>query len=537
MIDVKSTSKGFYNDTNILEVFESSKSIDIFNDAILKIINDKYCLDEDLKAYLNDVNLKDKRYSNLVYLGDENIIWYDLKNIIEKTHGIDRIKKVQRNVFQYLKYNDDEIKSKSIIKTPQNKLVIPMIEMIDNYDSSFWENPYHKVLDPCGGFGNILLLVIEKFMDGLSGKIIGEEERLKWIINNCIYYGDINIKNCFGWLTSIDVNSEYNPNIFWGDFLSDGFEKHMQGVWDIEGFDLVIQDPPFKKVKEKSQHYSDYYDKFIEKSQSMSRLTVSTSPIRWFSKSNNSAFRRKMINDFGLKIINTIKSDDVYDNFKLRGGVNYSLIDKSSIKNSKVMVDGEYINLSKYEIIPNDTSELAFSIIDKVIDKKNINYRLNSSLHFGIKTNDQRLYKSGQYKCHVSKVKGNIKYISGIDLRLKKVDKWKLLIPNTTNSGGMRKEWYNRMIIAKPGELCSQSFSFFDFNTEEELLIFKKYLESDIVSYLVRLRKVKQHVNLEIFKWVPDININKIIESGITPTEDYFRDELGIDKTLDLTIK
>lgn len=540
MININNiNASNFKEISNVYDVFELSKSKDIFDELIVNIINEKYCDIKIAKQYIKTVEKRNKKYATISHLGDNKVIWEDLRNNLHEDNSFKTMNKIHDIIFNYIKYEPSEIKNESIIKTPHNKLVIPMIGLIDEYDSSFWTNPYHKVFDPCGGSGSTLIIAIDKFMDGLKNIITDKEDRYKWIIENCIYYSDSNIKNCFAWISIVDIYNKLKTNTYWGDFLEEDFDIHMKEVWQIDSFDLIIQDPPFKQISKNTKHYSDYYPKFIEKSHSISKKTISTSPIKWFSKIKNKSFRDKMINNFGLRIINTIKDDDIYDNFKLRGGVCYFLLDKNSDTKEKVLFDKKLVDITKYEIIPNDLSKTSISIIDKVINKKNITHRLNANLHFNITTNDNRLKETGMYKCHVSKYKGNVKYISDIDLRLKKVDKWKLLIPNTTNSGGMRKEYYNRMVIAKPGELSSQSFIFFDFDTEEELLIFKKYLESEIVSYLVRLRKVKQHVNSDVFKWVPDINLKQIKEDiNIEDIdENYFREILDIPKNIDLTIK
>jgi len=174
-----------------------------------------------------------------------------------------------------------------------------------------------------------------------------------------------------------------------------------------------------------------------------------------------------------------------------------------------IIFNGELLNIENIDIIPNDISKETFEIIDKVIKYNNIQTLFNSQGHFNIKTNDNRFLDEGDIKCFVSKQKGLIKYLNNIDLSGKKVNRWKLAIPSASGKGGMLEEFYNRIEIIKPFDVCSESFIFFDFDSEKELLSFKSYLETRFFSFLVRLRKIKQHVTSDIFKWVPLITFDR----------------------------
>jgi hypothetical protein len=539
ILDIKNThSEDFRCSSDVYQSYLLSRQSSLFITCIEDVALDRFSDDIELNDYIKTQDVVDKRHGILSTLGDDRYKWSLINNIsYEKTSIIEKLDKIYNILSSYIHISDLEKRIDTKVVTPLDKLGIPMIDMVSRYNNSFWENPYHKILDPCGGSGSLLILAIKKFMEGLKNIITNERDRFKWIIENCIYFGDKDLKTCFVWLCCVDIKSEYRLNIYWGDFIDDNFEYHMEEVWGIKRFDLIIQDPPFKKVNEKTDSFKDVYHNFIEKATTISKLSTSTSPGKWLGKVGRSDFRNRMINKLGLREIYKVDDNKVFEDFDLKGGAIISMIDSESNPKDDVLVNGEYVDLSKYDIIPNDTSKNSFLIIEKVINKKNITYRLNSEIHFGIITNDKRLYHVGQYKCHVSRYKGNIKYISGVDVRLKKIGRWKLLLPATSKKGGMDQEFYNRSVIAKPGEICSQSFTFFDFDTEEELLVFKKYLESDIFSYLVRLRKIKQHINSKVFMWVPDINIKEIIKDGKELDNNYFRDLLDIPRDIDLSLK
>ena len=215
-----------------------------------------------------------------------------------------------------------------------------------------------------------------------------------------------------------------------------------------------------------------------------------------------------MINFYGTKLIKQVGDNKYFNNTDIKGGVSYFYINKNYISKT-IKFNDTYLDLSNLDIIPNDTSSSTFSLINKINNSLGIQSKFNSQSHFGIKTNDKRLSNNGEVLCYVSKQKGNVKYISGIDFNNTKINKWKLIIPSASGKGGMLENFYNRIEVAKPGEVCSESFVFFDFDTEEELLFFKSYIETNFFSYFVRLRKIKQHVTSDIFKWVPLVTFDR----------------------------
>ena len=129
-----------------------------------------------------------------------------------------------------------------------------MIKLVEKYDARFWKNKNHKVLDSSAGYGTFLILAAYKFMVGLKDEFPDEEERFKWIVENCLYYGELQARSVFSWLVAIDPYDEYKTNTYWGSFLTEDFDKHMKEVWKVEKFDLIIQNPPYQTLKETSKN-------------------------------------------------------------------------------------------------------------------------------------------------------------------------------------------------------------------------------------------------------------------------------------------
>ena len=76
-----------------------------------------------------------------------------------------------------------------------------------------------KVFDPCSGKGVVLLEIIKKFMLGLKNKIKNPNKRYKFIVEECIYFSDINQENINICKLLIDPFNQYNLNYYIGDTL------------------------------------------------------------------------------------------------------------------------------------------------------------------------------------------------------------------------------------------------------------------------------------------------------------------------------
>ena len=400
-------------------------------------------------------------------------------------------------VDSYLKPSNTEKRLLGEVFTPLYGKPGCVEDQLNLMDESFWKRKDVKVLDPCAGVGNYSVVIVDKFMKGLVDEFPDPEERLKWILEEIIYINEYQSKNLFIYLQLFDSENKYKMNFNKGDYL----KLDIKETFGVDKFDLICTNPPYNEARGDNNASKDIYHLMVSKAQKESDNVIMIIPSRWFIKSNLKVFRNDMLNNFGLRYINHYDDNKFFDNADIKGGVCYFRLDSNH--RGDIIFNDNVLNIGGIDIIPNDISEETFKIISKVLKYDNIQNLFNSQGHFNIKTNDSRFLDNGKIKCFVSKQKGGIKYLNDIDLDGKKVDKWKLAIPSASGKGGMLEEFYNRVEIIKPLDVCSESFIFFDFDSEKELLSFKSYLETRFFSFLVRLRKIKQHVTSDIFKWVP----------------------------------
>ena len=73
-----------------------------------------------------------------------------------------------------------------------------MQEMKAKYkNENIWTNENLKWYDPATGMANYAIAIFYKLMEGLKDIFIDEKERKKHILENMLYMGELNKKNCF----------------------------------------------------------------------------------------------------------------------------------------------------------------------------------------------------------------------------------------------------------------------------------------------------------------------------------------------------
>ena len=187
----------------------------------------------------------DKKF-NLIILEIKEIFKLNLYNKNELSKSIDK----------YLVPHINEKKQNAEVSTPS----VLRKEMIDIIPSDFWKTP-KKVFEPCSGKGGFLIDIIDKFMNGLKEVIEDDEERYKTIVEECLYYSDINKQNIFIAKLLLDPFNKYNLNANEGDTL----KINIKEKWMIEGFDLVIGNPPYNDASGNKGRGHCIWTAFVEK--------------------------------------------------------------------------------------------------------------------------------------------------------------------------------------------------------------------------------------------------------------------------------
>jgi site-specific DNA-methyltransferase (adenine-specific) len=412
---------------------------------------------------------------------------------------MEHLKSVITMLKNYVKVGEVKKKEAGEVMTPLELVK----EMLTTLPEDVWSNPNLKWLDSCNGSGPFLVMVIYKLMIGLKDWESDEEKRYKHIVENMIYAGELQPKNMFLYVSAIDPFDEYNLNIYTGSFLEKEFDIHMKTVWGLEKFSIVVGNPPYQSSSDDIRGSKSIYNLFVDKSYIISTNVLMVTPSRWFLNKNMESFRKSMLKDYGLKILNEC-DDNIFPNTDIKGGVSYFLISKSYI--GDILFNG---SLNKFE--SGIVSSMDINILIKYIKNQNkfLSDIFNSGSYFKIETNDNRLsnVNNGGLRCYMSKMNGLIKYINPELVDRPNTYKYKLLVPSA--SGGKNGIGVlGRFEISEPNEVCSSSFVHFALETMEECENLKRYLSTDFVKILIKIKKPTQRVKKDIFSLIPIVPLD-----------------------------
>lgn len=509
--------------------------MDLVNDVALQTLDsnyfeevvDKMVLDgipgitQEFIDRIYSMPLSQKRMAILSILDKDLNLFRMIKALTNQNiNKMEHIKDIILMLREYVKVGEVEKKKFGEVMTPLDLVK----EMLNILPEEVWSNPNLRWLDPANGTGPYPIMVIYKLMNGLKDWEPDDEKRYKHIIENMIYVCELQPKNMFLYMCAVDPFDKYNLNIYTGSFLEEGFDKHMKKVWGLDCFDLILGNPPYNNEVSVSGTSSDIYDKFIIKSDKICEMILMVVPSKWFSKPDKENLRTLLINEGRLsKIVTDNKS---FNELNIRGGVSYFLTTKNN--NKLVYFNGDLKNLKEqlncFGFIFKDQkdSDLIKSILDKVKNCENLSSIFNSKSYFGLKTNHKKVAIDG-YKCYFSSRQKNTlslkidnkneyySYVSEFTDTKHKINRWKVMTPAAYGFRTNSENTYNqigRIFISEPGEVCTETFVFFDVDSEYHAMNLKKYLKTKFVSFLVSIKKTKQDVTSKIFELVPQINLN-----------------------------
>jgi site-specific DNA-methyltransferase (adenine-specific) len=142
---------------------------------------------------------------------------------------------------------------------------------------------------------------------------------------------------------------------------------------------------------------------------------------------------------------------------------------------------------------------------------------------FGVETNDKRFNDSGKIKCFVSlqKSKDRCKYLNNYEFTEKNTF-WKVI---TAEANGKSPK-FGEKFIGTPNEVHTGSYISFRVANEEEAKSLLSYLETKFANHMLSVRKISQHINGDVCKWIPLVPLDRIW------TDDAVCEYLKIDQTM-----
>jgi site-specific DNA-methyltransferase (adenine-specific) len=384
--------------------------------------------------------------------------------------------------------------------------------MIKTIPKKFWKQE-RKVFEPCAGKGGFLLDIISLFNDGLKYPIEDPEERYKFIVEECLYWSDINPTNVWICKLLLDPFGKYNLKYNLGDTL----KLDIKAKWNIDGFDAVIGNPPYSTDPSK-QDTTPLYNLFTETFIDKTTYLLYVTPSRWFIGGKGlDGFRKMMMKrkDIPLIVHNSKCKEWFGNGVEIKGGCSYFLIDKAYT--GECCFNGVMYALDTYDVIIQPQHH---TFISKIADFPKITDIYMNRNAYKCETNDKRLKDTGDITVYVSslKTKNRKKYIDTYDFN-ETNRTWKVITAEAAHGG--ESGFADFKTILTPDEIYTNSYIGFRVSTEAEGKSLISYLNCKLPNYLLSIRKISQHINTDVVKWVPLVPLDRIWDDK--QVSEYFK--------------
>lgn len=255
----------------IFWIFALKMSKDKNCNSFQEVIDDEYC-NRLIEYMIEQTDIKgnyDNIICSILYIMNTSNTKSRMDELIELYENTP-MKELRYRIDKHVKATEEERKKNAEVHTCY-ELVDKLIDLVPN---EIWLSP-HKVADLSCGKGNILRGIFKSFFDGLEEYEPETIKRCELILKECIYISDIEPINV--WITEVLLCLEAQSycSIPYTEFLEmvnkntgDSLELDIKDEWDLDGFDVIIENPPYNKknangktVQGKSKLYGDFMEK------------------------------------------------------------------------------------------------------------------------------------------------------------------------------------------------------------------------------------------------------------------------------------
>ena len=299
-------------------------------------------------------------------------------------------------------------------------------------------------------------------------------------------------------------------------------------------FDAVVGNPPYQKSGGSGgTNDAPIYQHFVTAAERLEPKYISLiMPSRWFSGGRENLladFRRDMLTNPGIrKMFAYVNPRDIFPDVEIKGGLCYYLYDANHTGDCEytLIKDGERRtsrrNLSEFDVLIREP--LLANIVSKVMAENpdTVDAIISGDTPFGIPTNVftnsrkvMNVYDSPS-KGHDTLLfyleKGNraTGYIDRgtIKKHREDIDRYKVFIPKAGGSGN------DPNVLSKPefapkNSVCSQTYIYAAFDSEEKAQNFITYLKTRFFRILVSAVKISQDALSKTYRFVPMQDFSK----------------------------
>lgn len=335
-----------------------------------------------------------------------------LKNNEEFNNKVKRIKelivdaagdgiKLQELLYKYLQPTEEEKKNNAEVSTPP-ALANEMYNKVVEYDPNLFKKPL-KIFDPCTGKGVFMLVARDNLMKSLESEYPDEKERLRVIFKECLYFADKTPLNVYVTKLLLDPSGEYHDIMNY--HIGDTLKLNIQETWGLDGFDLVIGNPPYQEIGEsgRPKHGKvNLYTKFIQqafKSWNKGGYISFVTPSSWMSPS--SIVLQSMLQ----KTVLHLNVNECEKHFNVGSKFSYYVLYNSEFNNiitkvvcthKKRTYNSNVILSPSYKWLPNVLTEEVLSIQSKVMTCKETKFIRMDNEYKKLQTVDEQ---TEEYSC------------------------------------------------------------------------------------------------------------------------------------------
>ena len=302
-------------------------------------------------------------------------------------------------------------------------------------------------------------------------------------------------------------------------------------------FDVIIGNPPYQLSDGGAQASAGaIYNKFVEQAIKLKpRYLTMITPSRWFTGGKNlNDFREKMLHDDRLRIIHDFPdASECFPGVEIKGGVNYFLWDRDhkgecniiTHKGGKIISEATRPLLEKNCDVFIRNNELV-SIYRKVSDFNERSFMdivsarkpyglagdfFKNPNKYGLPQIEEKKFNNGLKIYGLIGNKRTERYITK-DYPLPKkefLNEYKIFMARNQGSG-IFGETFSEPILAKPGELCTETFiEIGPFKSKQVMENCYSYIKTKFFRAMVGVRKLDQGAPQGVYKYVPIQDFSK----------------------------
>lgn len=438
---------------------------------------------------------------------------YKIQNINDLANDENKqpIERVENAMRQFGRWSESEV------VTPVEKVALRMLRQLphDRIPADA------KFLDIASKEGEFAYAILLEFGDNYKDKIYSiPTSSIAYEFTRKVYEAlDMPVEN---------IENNYNSYDLIGEYAEEIINKYK-----AMGITVAVGNPPYQdEGGSGGTNDAPIFQNFSSVAKTLSSpFSTLIIPSKWFTGGRSSLldpFRKEMLTCGTVSHLTAFHnaSELFPKDVEIKGGVCFYLNDDKSQGRCKYsLVKGETIETTRLDMKNLDViirePKLA-KIVDKVIRKAReenlgvVESFMSADTPFGVPTNPQRSKKTPFIISEVENAEFDVKlhywvkgvrkiaYVRRSDIRKNSqdIDAVKVYIPAAGGSGNDQLILGQPILESQPS-VCSQTYLYMKFNSENEAHNFISYLKTRLFRILVSAMKITQHAQTSVYHFVP----------------------------------